>query len=263
MSRAQIARIAIFGGGAAGAEIARAALEAGLAVALLEEDAGAAERAAHYLRRALPARHAANLTVGTDLGAANGFDLAIEASRAPAPALAKLVAALAAQSAQGLIAAQVMRDTADLPALAAALPDPARLCGLAIAAPAHLRRLIEIIPAPQTAPETVAAIEDFAAALGKIAITPARGPLVPTLAARLYHAADTLLLDGSTPWEIDEAMEAYGLSPPPYEAQDLSGLDAALSARRGADLPGAREIPILSRMVQEGRLGAQAGVGWY
>ncbi len=52
----------------------------------------------------------------------------------------------------------------------------------------------------------------------------------------------------------------------PYEAQDLSGLDIAYANRRRQDEtrdPNRRYIPISDRMVQEGRLGKKAGVGWY
>jgi 3-hydroxyacyl-CoA dehydrogenase len=36
--------------------------------------------------------------------------------------------------------------------------------------------------------------------------------------ARYREAADTVLMDGSNPWEIDEAMEDFGYAMGPYTA---------------------------------------------
>ena len=84
--------------------------------------------------------------------------------------------------------------------------------------------------------------------------------------ARYREAADTILMDGSTPWDVDEAMVNFGYAMGPYEAQDLSGLDIAYANRRRQDAtrdPNRRYIPISDRMVDEGRLGKKVGVGWY
>lgn len=81
---------------------------------------------------------------------------------------------------------------------------------------------------------------------------------------RYLEAADTILMDGSNPWEIDEAMVEFGFTMGPYEAQDLSGLDIAQANRQAATRdPNRRYIPIGDRMVAEGRLGKKSGVGWY
>ena len=79
-------------------------------------------------------------------------------------------------------------------------------------------------------------------------------------------AADHVMMDGSNPWEIDEAMVEFGYAMGPYEVQDLSGLDIAFANRRRKDDtrdPATRYVPIADRMVNEGRLGRKASVGWY
>lgn len=84
--------------------------------------------------------------------------------------------------------------------------------------------------------------------------------------ARYREAADTVLMDGSTPWDIDEAMVEFGFAMGPYEAQDLSGLDVDYANRKRQAAtrdPDRRYIPISDRMVEEGRLGRKVGVGWY
>ncbi|MEM9011092.1 MAG: enoyl-CoA hydratase-related protein [Pseudomonadota bacterium] len=84
--------------------------------------------------------------------------------------------------------------------------------------------------------------------------------------ARYREAADTVFMDGSTPWEVDEAMVAFGYVMGPYEAEDLSGLDIAHAQRRREDAtrdPNRRYIPIADRMIELGKLGRKTAAGWY
>ncbi len=86
------------------------------------------------------------------------------------------------------------------------------------------------------------------------------------LYARYREAADTVFMDGSTPWEVDEAMVEFGYDMGPFEAEDLSGLDIAHAERRRQDAtrdPNRRYIPIADRMMELGKLGRKAGAGWY
>ena len=72
-----------------------------------------------------------------------------------------------------------------------------------------------------------------------------------------WRRAEELLLHHTNPWELDEAMVAAGFAMGPCEAQDLVGLHRVL--QRGP----ARSVPILPRMVAEGRMGKIGGVGYY
>lgn len=102
------------------------------------------------------------------------------------------------------------------------------------------------------------------------------------LSIRYQEAADTVFMDGSTPWEVDEAMVEFGYNMGPYEAEDLIGLDVTRSAspslqlvtrskqhqntnaKRCEDItPTRRIIPIASRMLELGKLGKKTGAGWY
>lgn len=70
---------------------------------------------------------------------------------------------------------------------------------------------------------------------------------------------DQLLLVGTTPWELDEALEAAGFTEGVLKAQDHIGLEVAFARRRAAGTT----LLVADRMVQEGRLGRSIGVGWY
>lgn len=68
-------------------------------------------------------------------------------------------------------------------------------------------------------------------------------------------------MDGSTPWEVDEAMVAFGFKLGPFEAQDLAGIDVARAGMIAK--PGRRHVPLVSRMYELGKLGKKTGAGWY
>ncbi len=128
-------------------------------------------------------------------------------------------------------------------------------------APAHMRRLVEITPGPDTPADRVQAAMDLARDMGRIPVLATAGlPSVGTrLQRRLYETAEGMLLQGVIPHELDEAMVAYGFDLGLFEAQDLIGLDVAYGDRKRS----ARPAMVFDRMVQEGRLGKKAGVGWY
>jgi 3-hydroxyacyl-CoA dehydrogenase len=87
-----------------------------------------------------------------------------------------------------------------------------------------------------------------------------KNAIATRLLARYFEAADTVFMDGSTPWEVDEALVAFGFSIGPFEMQDLAGLDVA---RAAPPVPGRRHIPLLGRMMELGKLGKKTGAGWY
>jgi enoyl-CoA hydratase/carnithine racemase/3-hydroxyacyl-CoA dehydrogenase len=92
------------------------------------------------------------------------------------------------------------------------------------------------------------------------------GLITNRILKRYEEAADTVLMDGSTPWEIDEAMVEFGFAMGPYEAQDLEGLDTAHANRHtqvASRDPMRRSIPIAERLLEMGKLGRKTGAGWY
>jgi len=152
--------------------------------------------------------------------------------------------------------------------IAAVLDDPSRLVGLHFFAPAHIMKLLEIVRGEATSDAALATGFALAKRLRKLPVLAGvcDGFIGNRILARYREAADTVMMDGSNPWEIDEAMVEFGYPMGPYEAQDLSGLDIAFANRRRQDAtrdPARRYIPIADRMVNEGRLGKKVGVGWY
>jgi 3-hydroxyacyl-CoA dehydrogenase len=156
----------------------------------------------------------------------------------------------------------------DVDEIAATLDDPARLLGLHFFAPAHIMKLLEIVRGAQTSDAALATGFALAKLLRKVPVLAGvcDGFIGNRILARYREAADTVFMDASTPWEVDEAMVAFGYAMGPYEAQDLSGLDIAHANRRRQDAtrdPNRRYIPIADRMVELGKLGRKTGAGWY
>lgn len=273
-------RAAVVGGGTMGAGIAYALLNAGIAVTLLETDADGVARAranvdkivAASLQRGLISadeadRRRAALTVSEDYTAARDCALAIEAAfesmEVKRDVFAKLETVL---SPDAILATNT--SYLDIDAMAGTLSDPARLVGLHFFAPAHIMKLLEIVRGAATSDTALATGFALARRLRKVPVLAGvcDGFIGNRILARYREAADTVFMDGSTPWEVDEAMVDFGYAMGPYEAQDLSGLDIAHANRRRQDAtrdPRRRYIPIADRMVELGKLGRKTGAGWY
>jgi len=241
--------------------IAAAALAAGYAVVIWDGDPFARARAQESAARSLPPDARARLSFCADPSGLARATLGIEAGEeGPGPAQAALQAMERHLPPDAPLATTA---ATQLDQIAPALASPARLSGLRLHPPVAADRLVELGHGPATAQPARDAMHAFARALGARTVD---GVLSEPLLLRYHEAADTLLMDGSTPWEIDEAMVAFGMVPGPYEGQDIAGLDLAHAARRRQDAarnPARRYIPIADRMVQEGRLGRKVGVGWY
>lgn len=156
----------------------------------------------------------------------------------------------------------------DVNKLAACLDNPSRLVGLHFFAPAHIMKLLEIVKGSETSPVALAMGYAVAKSLGKVPVVAGvcDGFIGNRILAALREAADAILMDGSTPAKIDEAMVAFGYAMGPYETQDLSGLDIAHANRRRLDTsrdPSRRYIPIADYLVKQNRLGKKTGAGWY
>ncbi|MBI1384491.1 MAG: enoyl-CoA hydratase [Rhizobiales bacterium] len=275
-----LSHVLVVGGGTMGSSIAYALDRAGCAVAIGEEDEAGVERARHNVgrlfddaaRRGLideagAAAGRERIAVTASLEAAREADLVIEAVVEDFAVKARLLEAL-----DGLAPAHAILATntsyLDVDALARHTGRADRVLGLHFFSPAHIMKLLEIVRGAATSEASMASAYGIASRLGKIPVVAGvcDGFIGNRILARYREIADLILLEGATPPEVDEAMEAFGYAMGPYLAQDLSGLDIAYANRKrlraGRD-PARRYVTISDRMVEEGRLGRKTGVGWY
>lgn len=272
--------VAVVGGGTMGAGIAYAFLNAGLRVTLLETDAEATARAQDNVERIIAASlkrglisdggatdRRQRLDVSFDYASASDATLAVEAAFESMDVKKSVFTALQKHLPKNAVLA-TNTSYLDVNEIAATLDDPSRVVGLHFFAPAHIMKLLEIVQGERTSDRALATGFALAKHLKKVPVLSGvcDGFIGNRILAHYREVADTVLLEGSTPWEIDEAMVEFGYAMGPYETQDLSGLDIAHANRRRLDAtrdPNRRYIKIADRMVELGKLGKKTGAGWY
>ncbi len=276
----ELAHVAVVGGGLMGSGIAYALLNSGFRVTILETDDDGVERActnvdtiiAASLKRGLIDEAGSNerrkrFAATTNYNNVSDATLAIEAAYESMDVKRTVFAALEqALPAHAILASNT--SYLDLNEIARSVSDPSRVIGLHFFAPAHIMKLLEIVVGAHTSDTALATGFVLGKRLRKIpvAVGVCDGFVGNRILARYREAADTIFMDGSTPWDIDEAMVEFGYAMGPYAAQDLSGLDIAHANRRRQDAtrdPARRYIPIADRMVELGKLGRKTGAGWY
>jgi 3-hydroxybutyryl-CoA dehydrogenase len=146
-----------------------------------------------------------------------------------------------------------------------------RVIGMHFFNPVHIMKLIEVVIAPETSEETLAAVLSVSARMGKDAITVKDAPGFATsrLGVALGLEAMRMLEQRvASAEDIDKAM-ALGYNHPmgPLRLTDLVGLDIRLSIAEYLFEKLASEVfrppDILKRKVAEGKLGKKTGEGFY
>ena len=276
----QLDHIVVVGGGTMGTGIAYALLHAGARVTLIETDRDGVTRALNNLAQIIEASFTRGLiteaeaqdrqnrfTATTDYAQASDAMLAIEAAFESMEVKTQIFTRLEAVMPTDAILA-TNTSYLNIDEMAACVADPSRVVGLHFFAPAHIMKLLEIVRGAKTSDQALATGFDLAKRLRKVPVLAGvcDGFIGNRILARYREAADTVFMDGSTPWEVDEAMVEFGYPMGPYESQDLSGLDIAHANRRRQDAtrdPNRRYIPIADRMIELGKLGRKTGAGWY
>lgn len=278
----EITEAVVVGGGTMGSAIAYALAQQSVRVTLVETDDAGAARARdtvaglydQAVQRGKIAPEAAEQALSRNHSFQAGYDslpaaqIAIEAVFEDLGVKREVFAALDAALPRTTILA-TNTSYLDPNSIADGLRDPARFLGLHFFSPAHLMKLVEVIRAQDTAPETLATVLRLTRRMGKIAV-PAGvcdGFIGNRILTRYRQICDVMLIEGAMPAQIDAAMREFGMAMGPYEVQDLSGLDIAHANRQRlnwAARPDIRYIPIADRIVEEtGRLGRKTGAGWY
>lgn len=274
----EITAAAVIGGGTMGAGIAVALRDAGLPLTLIERDREALDRGrarmADVWQRAVGKGRISQaeaderlngIVFSTRLQDVADADLVIEAVFEDLAVKREVFAQLAAHGKADAILA-TNTSYLDPSLIFAGVPEPERCIGLHFFSPAHVMKLLEIVPLPQTAPEVLATGFALARRLGKIPVRAGicDGFIGNRILRVLREQAERLLLAGATPREVDAAMRGFGMAMGPFEAQDLGGLDIAAFQRKAARARGeAAFAPVADALCEQGRLGQKTGGGWY
>jgi 3-hydroxybutyryl-CoA dehydrogenase len=154
--------------------------------------------------------------------------------------------------------------------LAGSLETPSRVAGMHFFNPVHKMKLVEIVQALESAPATLAAIEEVSRRMGKetVLVRESPGFITTRVNASIGNEAFYMLMEGvASARDIDKALK-LGLNHPmgPFELVDLVGLDTRLSILEYLHKSMGekyRPCPLLTQYVKAGRLGKKVGRGVY
>ncbi|SEF66972.1 3-hydroxyacyl-CoA dehydrogenase NAD-binding domain-containing protein [Jhaorihella thermophila] len=275
-------KLGVIGGGTMGAGIATAALLSGLPVVLLEMSDEAAQaakaRIAGNLQGALKRGKISQeqfeqltekaLTLTTSYDDLADVDLVIEAVFEDMDVKKKVFAQLDAVCKPGAVLAS-NTSYLNIDEIAATTSRPQDVIGLHFFSPAHVMKLLEIVVGDKTAPDVVATGFALGKRLGKVSVRAGvcDGFIGNRILATYRTAADHMILDGATPYQIDEALEAFGFAMGPFAVSDLAGLDIGWAVRKrkraeGMD-PRARDSTYADKLCEAGHFGQKTGKGFY
>lgn len=276
-----IERLAVLGAGTMGHGIAYAALAAGYDTRLFDVAAPALERARAAIktivagsieRGKVTAGEAEALlgrlrTTGDLAEALEGAQFVIEAAPERLDVKLGLFADIDRLAPAGAVVAS-NTSALSITELAGSLTNPARVAGMHFFNPVHKMKLVEIVRALESAPDTLQTIADVAARMGKetVLVRESPGFITTRVNASIGNEAFYMLMEGvASARDIDKALK-LGLNHPmgPFELVDLVGLDTRLSILEYLHRSMGekyRPCPLLVQYVKAGRLGRKVGKG--
>ncbi|MBE2277523.1 MAG: enoyl-CoA hydratase/isomerase family protein [Rhodobacteraceae bacterium] len=273
-----LTRAGVIGGGTMGTGIGAALLAAGLSVTLSERDEAALQRGLATLKGLVEAgvkrgliteaqagERLARLSGTVGLAAMAPCDLVIEAVFETLEIKRPVFAELGRICSPDAILA-TNTSYLDPRRIAEGLAHPDRFLGLHFFSPAHVMKLLEIVPTPDTSRQTLATAFDLARRLGKIPVRSGicDGFIGNRILRRYRAAAEDMLRQGVPVPEIDAALRAFGFAMGPFEMQDMAGLDISWLQREAARAQGETiAVQPGDLLVLAGRKGQKTGGGWY
>ncbi len=273
-------KIAIIGGGTMGAGITVSALDAGLVVTMIERDAESIARgqanvekvyngliAKGRMNEEAKAAILARYTPSTRYDDIADVDLVIEAVFEDLEVKKVVFKELDRVCKSGAVLA-TNTSYLDIDAIAAVTSRPQDVIGLHFFSPANIMKLLEIVVPAKVAPDVVTTAFELAKKMKKVPVRAGvcDGFIGNRILATYKQAADYLMEDGASPYEIDEAVRGFGFAMGPFQVTDLAGGDIgwATRKRRAATRdPKARYVEIADRICENGWFGQKTGQGWY
>jgi 3-hydroxybutyryl-CoA dehydrogenase len=264
-------RVGVIGAGTIGAGIAQLAAQAGAETLVhdpvADVDAAMAKVAARWERKgqsfALPVR-------APELADLGGCDVIVEAAPERLELKQDLFRTLGELAPDAVLAS----NTSSIPitAIASASPRPEKVVGMHFFNPPPVMKLVEVIPAMQSSPETVATVRELGEAMGKRVIVCA--DVAGFVVNRTYRpfGLEALRLVNEQVAGVEAidriARLGGGFRMGPFELQDLVGVDTSFAVSLSFDElsfgePRWRPSPLSARMVAAGWHGRKTGRGWY
>jgi 3-hydroxyacyl-CoA dehydrogenase len=275
-----IAKVGVIGAGTMGGGIAMNFLNAGLPVMLLEArqealDRGIATIGKNYagsvakgkMTAAEVEQRMALLTPTLTYDALQDCDLIIEAVFEEISVKEGVFKTLDRVAKPGAILA-TNTSTLDVNRIAAFTGRPADVLGLHFFSPANVMKLLEVVRGRETSKDVLATVMALAKKIRKTAVVAGvcDGFIGNRMLMPYWGAAEYLIEHGATPWQVDRALEKFGMVMGPFRVSDLAGNDIgwAIRKRRYAEQPTLAARPnVADALCEQGRFGQKTGKGWY
>jgi 3-hydroxyacyl-CoA dehydrogenase len=272
-SQRKIASVAVVGAGTMGGGIAMNFANVGIPVTLLEAKQEALDRGVAGIRKQYEgavakgklkpddaAARAALIIPSLDYTSAAGADLVIEAVFEDLEVKKSVFRALDAVMKRGAILA-TNTSTLNVDRIAAFTKRPGDVLGMHFFSPANVMKLLEIVRGAKTAPDVLMTAVALARKIGKVPVVVGNchGFVGNRMLARRAQQTDRLLLEGTLPQQIDDALKAFGFRMGPCAMSDLAGLDISWRMRKATG----QKAPVADALCEAGRFGQKAGGGYY
>jgi len=155
----------------------------------------------------------------------------------------------------------------DINEIAAATNRPGQVIGAHFFSPANVMKLLEVVRAEKTADDVIVTFMQLAKTIGKIPVLVGvcHGFVGNRMLKGYARQAQLLLLEGATPEQVDNTMQAWGMAMGPLAVGDLAGLDIGYRSRRdqGIEPCSQMETALPDTLVEMERLGQKSGAGYY
>ena len=272
--------LGVIGGGTMGAGITVAALDAGFPVVMVERDEESIARGRANVEKvydgliakgrmtaekkaAIMARYSGS----TDYAALAQVDLVIEAVFEEMGVKKAVFAELDKVCKPGAVIA-TNTSYLDIDAIAASISRPQDVVGLHFFSPANIMKLLEIVVPAKVSADVVATAFELAKRMKKIPVRAGvcDGFIGNRILAVYRDAANAIMEDGASPYQIDEAVREFGYPMGPFQVSDLAGGDIGLATRKRKAAtrdPKARYVQIADRIAEKGWFGQKTQRGFY
>ncbi len=279
-----ISKVGVIGAGTMGGGIAMSCVNVGLPVVLLEVsqealDAGITKIKGNYdisIQRGSRSQAQVDKALGlitttTDYADLGDCDLIIEAVFENMGIKKEIFAKLDAVAKPGAVLAS-NTSALSIDEIASATKRPGDVIGTHFFSPANVMKLCEVVRGDLASNETIATAMNFAKQIGKVPVLAGNCEgFIGNRMLRTYGTeSDILMVDGSTPWDIDRALKGFGFPMGLYLMRDMAGLDVGYRMRQGRIEAGtldpkAADYPhgLWDQVVEAGRYGQKTGSGYY
>ncbi len=267
----EIRKVGVLGAGTMGGGIAMNFANAGIPVVIVERDQEAIDRGLgvvrkNYERTAKRGRISMEdvdkrmelLQPALDKGAFADVDMVIEAVFEDMELKKSIFAELDGICREGAILA-TNTSALDVNEIAAMTKRPEDVIGLHFFSPANIMRLLEMVRATKTGQDVVATCLKLSKAIGKIPVVVGVCPgfVGNRMLFQRGIEANQLILEGASPYQVDQVIYDFGFPMGPFAMSDLAGLDIGWKEETSSSST-VREI-----LCESGRRGQKNGRGYY